>query len=56
MMSMYQKSSTVAYVFKFKEIATYINWEDVFLTAQFYTELKDVIKDNITWENWSEML
>ena len=35
------------YAAKFQRITFNISWEDISLTAQFYRELKNSVKDNI---------
>ncbi len=46
-----QSESAFKYIIAFQSIATKIKWNDLTLTAQFYKELKNVIKDKITCMN-----
>ena len=43
-----QKGAAVTYAANFQRHATYTNWDDITLTAQYYKGLKNFIKDEIS--------
>ena len=55
-MNLQQWESAAIYAAEFQRIAFKTEWEDVSLIMQFYRELKDDIKNNITKTEQSEML
>ena len=56
LMNLQQWGSAAVYAAEFQRIAFKTEWEDVLLIMQFYRELKNSVKNNITKAKWSEML
>ena len=56
LINLQQWESAVIYAAEFQRIAFKIKWEDVSLTAQFYKELKNSVKNNIMKAEWLDML
>ena len=56
LISLQQENSAITYVIKFQKVTISTNWEDISLTAQFYKELKNAVKNNLIREDWPESL
>lgn len=44
------------YAVNFQRLSAYINWDNNALTAQYYKELKDLIKNEISCTDWLNSL
>ena len=56
LINLLQWESAVFYAAEFQRIAFKTKWEDVSLTAQFYRELKNNIKNDIMKAEWLDTL
>ena len=56
LINLQQWESAAIYAVKFQRIAFKTEWEDISLTAQFYRELKNSIKNNIIKAEQSDTL
>ena len=50
LMNLKQKKTASMYTVQFQEILFNLSWDDAALTEQFYRNLKNIVKNNIVWE------
>ena len=51
-----QKRAALMYVIWFQEVSFNLSWGDAALAEQFYKSLKNIVKNDIVWEEWSMTL